>query len=73
MAGWKLQSPDGKSIYEFPQITLHDNGTIQIHTTSGDDTAIDLFWDLAHPVWRSGDLVTLVDSYGNVVDNYRIP
>ena len=73
LTGWALQTPDGKTAYTFPQITLHPNGVVRVHSGAGTDTAIDLFGNLSRPAWRSGDLVSLVDLQGNLVDNYRIP
>jgi hypothetical protein len=73
LSGWKLKTVDDKNTFTFPQITLHENGAVQIHTAGGNDTAIDLYWNLSRPLWKSGDLVTLTDARGNLIDNYRIP
>jgi hypothetical protein len=73
LGGWRLQTPDGKTAYTFPRIILHKDGTLRIHTAPGTDTAIDLFWNRSRAAWRSGDLVSLMDSQGVVVDNFLIP
>jgi LysM repeat protein len=72
LEGWTLSSPDGGS-FTFPPLTLFPDGTVWVHSTAGDDTARDLHWGRAEPAWREGELVTLRDGDGNVVDTYIVP
>lgn len=69
---WTLSSPDGGS-FTFPPLTLFPEGRVRIHSTEGDDTARDLYWGRTEPAWREGELVTLRDGDGNVVDTYIVP
>jgi hypothetical protein len=72
LTGWKLQSAGGKT-YTFPGLTLLKSGTVTVHSKTGDNTVVDLYWGLSVPVWESGKLATLLDADGNVRALYRIP
>lgn len=71
LTGWKLTG--GRKEYIFPDLTLFPNGSIRIYTRSGDRTAIELFWNLDQPVWKSGDTLHLLDWQGNERAAYTIP
>jgi hypothetical protein len=43
LQGWQLKDDDGNT-FTFPQLTLYKNGAVQVHTLSGTDTVIDLYW-----------------------------
>jgi hypothetical protein len=70
--GWSLRD-GGNNIYTFPQLTLNPDGTVQVHTASGENTPVDLYWNLAEPVWESGDIASLFDPQGNLRALYTIP
>lgn len=72
LLGWQLQSEQGAA-YSFPELSLHSNGAVRIHTAPGVDTVVDLFWGQDVPVWASGVQVLLVTPDGTVSDTYRIP
>jgi hypothetical protein len=72
LTGWKLQDTDG-NVYTFPALTLHKSGAVQLHTAPGSDTIVDQYWNLPQSVWKSGELVTLLDAAGNVRAVYQIP
>ncbi len=72
LAGWQLKDSNGNT-YTFSQITLYTNGAVQVHTTQGSDTVIDLYWDLSEPVWQSGEDAKLFDPQGNLRAIYRVP
>jgi hypothetical protein len=72
LAGWQLKDDSG-NIYTFSQITLYTNGAVQVHTTEGSDTVIDLYWDLTEPVWQSGEDAKLYDPQGNLRAVYKVP
>jgi LysM repeat protein len=69
---WTLSSPAGDP-FIFPALTLFADGEVRVHSTTGDDTPRDLYWGRSEPVWQEGDLVTLRDADGNVVDTYIVP
>ena len=56
--GWTIVSPRGKT-FTFGNLTLYKDSFINVHTTNGDNTATDLFWNETAPVWASGDNVAL--------------
>jgi LysM repeat protein len=72
MSGWQLVS-DGGDVYNFPQITLFENGAVYVYTRNGPTTAVTLYWELDYPVWESGATVELRDDQGQVHDSYTIP
>jgi hypothetical protein len=72
LAGWQLKDEDGNT-FTFPQLTLYPNGAVQIHTVSGTDTVIDLYWGLRDPVWQAGEEAKLFDSQGNLRAVYSVP
>lgn len=73
LTGWQLKDEEGNT-FTFPQLTLYTNGAVQVHTTSGTDTVIDLYWDLPETaIWSSGENARLYDSQGNLQAVYRIP
>ena len=72
LTGWKLHDEDS-NVYTFGELTLPSGGAIQLHTAPGKDTLIDLYWGLTAPAWRSGEIVTLLDSAGTVRSVYKVP
>lgn len=72
LSGWQLKDEDGNT-FTFPQITLYPNGAVQIHTATGTDTVIDLYWGIGEGVWSSGENARLFDSQGNLRALYRVP
>ncbi len=72
LTGWHLKDSSGNS-YTFPPFKLFKNGAVQVHTASGTNTAIDLYWGQNQPVWQSGENVLLTDPQGNVQDSYPVP
>ena len=72
LTGWTVKDNQG-DVYTFPQLTLYPDGTVQLHTGPGIDTASDLFWQRTTPVWNSGDLVALYDTHNIARAFYRIP
>ncbi len=72
LASWQLKDENG-NIFTFPKLTLYPNGAVQIHTISGADTVIDLYWGLGEAVWNSGENARLYDPQGNLRAVYRVP
>ncbi len=72
MAGWTLDDGQGQ-VYRFPGgFTLYNKGAVSVHTKAGDDTAIDLYWGLAAPVWTPGKTITLRDPSGAAQSTFKI-
>jgi hypothetical protein len=72
LAGWQLTDEDGH-VYTFPQLTLYQDGAVNVYTGLGQDTVVDLYWGLSAPVWQSGETVTLYDAQGKVRASFAIP
>jgi hypothetical protein len=72
LTGWHIKDSDG-NVYTFPSFKLFKNGAVQVHTKSGTDTAIDLYWDLDKAVWQSGETALLTDHDGKPQDSYPVP
>jgi hypothetical protein len=72
LSSWQLKDEDGNT-FKFPQLTLYPNGAVQIHTITGTDTVIDLYWGIGDAVWSSGENASLFDAQGNLRAVYRVP
>ena len=72
LTNWQLKDSNG-NLFLFPSIVLVQNGAVQIHTTSGTDTVVDLYWNLSTPVWKSGETASLYDASGNLIVTYKVP
>ncbi len=72
LSNWRLQDSDG-NVFTFPNLTLNGNGAVQIHSTAGTNTVIDLYWGETDPVWQSGEEAELLDPSGNVRAVYKVP
>jgi len=72
LSNWQLKDSD-RNVFVFPNLTLNGSGAVQIHTISGTNTVIDLYWGETEPVWESGEEAQLSDPNGNVRAVYKVP
>ena len=72
LANWELRDED-RHVFVFPQIALHKDGAVQVHTSTGTNTVIDLYWNASDPVWESGEEAQLFDPSGNMRAVYKVP
>lgn len=72
LSSWQLKDDNGNT-FTFPQLTLYQNGAVQIHTIAGTDSVIDLYWGIGEAVWSSGENASLYDSQGNLRAVYKVP
>lgn len=72
LAGWQLRDDD-RNTYKFPGLILYKGGAVQVHTASGIDTVVDLYWGKYEPVWESGETASLIDPQGVVRAVYTVP
>jgi hypothetical protein len=72
LSSWQLKDEDGNT-FKFPKLILYPNGAVQVHTITGSDTVIDLYWGIGEPVWSSGENARLFDAQGNLRAVYRVP
>ena len=73
LTGWHLKDPQGASTYTFPSFKLFKGGAVQVHSDSGTNTAIDLYWGQHDAMWQSGEAVLLTDPTGQAQDSYPVP
>lgn len=72
LEGWTLSDAGGDR-YTFPRLVLFPGGEITLHSGSGISTPTNLYWNRVAPAWQSGELLTLRDAKGDVVDTYVVP
>ena len=72
LAGWTLRDEAG-TLYTFPSLTLFESGAVNLHTTAGEDTVIDLYWGQTKAVWASGKKALLSDPGGSLHTQFTIP
>jgi hypothetical protein len=53
MGGWRLEDEDG-NVFVFPPLELFEGGAVNVWTTSGAPTVVDLYWGQTNPVWERG-------------------
>lgn len=72
MTGWTLNN-NSKAKFTFPTLTIYPNGAVDIYSSAGINTAVELFWNAPSAVWKSGEEAILLDSTGQVRSRYLIP
>lgn len=72
LEGWTLMDEDGY-VFVFPALELYEGGAVNVWTTSGSPTVVDLYWGLGTTVWQSGERATLLDAQGKVQAVYQVP
>ena len=72
MDQWVLADAEG-NVFIIPALTLFPGGEVRIHTAQGSNQPTDLYWGRLSPAWSTGELVTLRDAAGTVVDTYVVP
>lgn len=70
--GWQLKDEDG-NVFVFPQLALYRSGGVNIWTTSGTQTVVDLYWGMQTSIWQSGEEVILLDAEGEERATYTVP
>jgi hypothetical protein len=79
LEGWRLEAMDvspGTPVvtYTFPAFTLAAGASVRVWTKSGTNTAGNLYWNRAVPVWpNTGGIALLRENRGVEVDRYRYP
>ncbi|MGI6502698.1 MAG: MBL fold metallo-hydrolase [Candidatus Methanoculleus thermohydrogenotrophicum] len=68
LTGWTITDEGMRNIYTFPIFTLAPEANVTVHSGPGNDTATDLYWGRAAPIWNNaGDVATLTNPDGRVV------
>jgi LysM repeat protein len=69
---WQITDQDGY-VFTFPQLTLSAGAQVNVYTQAGQSSVSSLYWNLAQPVWRRGETVTLIDAQGQARAAYTVP
>lgn len=72
LLGWELTDSD-KHSFIFPSVTIFPGGGIELYAKAGVNTAVELYWNLAEPVFISGEMIRLKDASGNTRTEYKVP
>ena len=72
LEGWTLSNARG-AVFTFPRLVLFTGAEVEVHTATGISSPTALYWGRAAPAWDSGELLTLRDAAGEVVDSYIVP
>ncbi|HZW02433.1 MAG TPA: lamin tail domain-containing protein [Anaerolineaceae bacterium] len=72
LTGWQVVD-ENRNRFTFPDLLLNTNGAVRLYSRAGEDSVMELYWDLDEAVWSSGELVTLLDPEGNTRATYQIP
>ncbi|MCE7990161.1 MAG: LysM peptidoglycan-binding domain-containing protein [Caldilinea sp. CFX5] len=70
--GWRLERENGPA-YTFVNQNIFPGSNLWLHTGSGDDTTVALYWGQSEPVWQSGSVVRLLNAEGALVNSYTVP
>lgn len=73
LQGWQIQRVGGPGYLVASDVPLFAGGSVNVHTETGTNTTIDLYWGLTEPVWSSGVEARLINAQGDVVNSYVIP
>ena len=69
---WTLADAEGNT-FTFPALILFTDVEVRLHSVAGSSTPRDLYWGRTNPAWGGGELITLRDVAGDVVDTYIVP
>lgn len=72
LAGWVLDREGGPT-YSFGNLSLFPGNYIWLHTRSGEDTSIAVYWNQEGAAWSSGTVLRLRNPEGTVVSTFSIP
>lgn len=72
LTGWQLRDQNG-NVFTFPQLSLFESGAVNVWTTTGTPSVVDLYWGLQSPIWSSGEEVKLFDAQGKERARYVVP
>lgn len=75
LQGWTLMISSGGSapVYTFGNLSLFPGGTVRLHSRSGVDTSVDLYWGQSAALLAGGATLRLTDSSGAMVHSFIVP
>jgi LysM repeat protein len=72
LIGWRLERENGPA-YTFGERSVFPGAPIWLHTVSGDDTTVALYWNQTEPIWQSGNIARLINAQGTLIHSYTVP
>jgi hypothetical protein len=72
LVNWTLSNSEGDDLV-LPELTLYPNGAVDVYSRAGINTAVELFWNASHAIWRPGGTAVLLDSAGEERSSYLTP
>ena len=70
--GWRLERENGPA-YTFGDQSIFPGSNLWIHTGSGENTTVALYWGQTDSVWQSGSGSRLLNAEGSAVHRYTVP
>lgn len=71
LEGWTLSTAVGDT-FVFPALTFFGQATVRVHSAAGENTPRDLYWGRPESAWQPGELLTLRNAEGTIVDTQII-
>jgi LysM repeat protein len=72
LEGWTLSAVEGDT-FTFPSLTLFTDVQVRVYSAAGNSTPSELYWGRTESAWTGGEMITLRNAAGNVVDTYIVP
>lgn len=72
LQGWRLEREGGPA-YTFGNLLLFPGSGIKLHSGSGADTSVDVYWNQGAGVWTTGAVARLVNPQGAEVSRLSVP
>ena len=69
---WKLSDADGNT-FTVPAVILYTDAEVRVHSGPGTSSPTDLYWSREVAAWDTGELITLRDAEGYVIDTFIVP
>lgn len=73
LQGWTLGGSVNDPVYTFGDLPLFPGSSVRLHSGSGQDDSLNLYWSRSAPIWASGAVVRLFNSEGREVTSYTVP
>lgn len=72
LQGWTLGKVNGP-VYALGDLPLFPGGSVRLHSESGQDDSLNLYWGQSSPIWEPGAVARLFNSDGREVASYTVP
>lgn len=72
LEGWRLEREGGPA-YVFGNLPMFPGGSVRVHTGSGTNTSIDLYWSQQAALWQSSVQGRLINAQGVQLESFTAP